>query len=388
MFSKYTYQAMLTAVLSGFLLSACGGSSDSQNSPSSSNSSATPTQQTYAELSGTAFSNKPLADAKVNAICKDGSGFKSSVTTDQEGRWLGEVNASQFPCRIEVQAEQKYYGYAQKAGNVNLNPLTTLAIVGTSGKLPSAWYTEERNLDSSRLQNTIKNLITEFKQEGYSVDESRGWFNSLSDLNSVEFKVVQELLAAIEENPNIEDFEALLLLIKDGNISQIPAKPDRVITVPWNINLNACVREKIEGSDHIESYGKCSGAVLKDFQTTDLVDDASDISCSLHKENNTITLTRGTQSLSVILDQEGADGIMINHNIIDDDGFPSYLLVSSTGIYDFNFQYNQGLFDFRHSGKLMAAYIKGPSAEIRCLHPDFKKLIEHYGGDADDLDDE
>lgn len=379
---------MFPTVLSGFLLSACGGgSSDSQN-PSVPNSSTHLPPQNYAEISGVAFSNQALALVKVNAICKDGSGFKSEVTTDQDGKWSGEVNASQFPCRIEVQADRKYYGYAQKTGNVNLNPLTTLVIAGSSGRLPSDWFKEEKDLDVTRLKNTIQNLIAELKQEGYSIDEKRDLLNSMSNLNTVEFKVVQELLAAIEANPNIEDFEALLLLIKDGNISQIPTKLNMVITAPWNINLNACVRSKLEGSDHLEMYLKCSGAVLKDFETSDLVDHDSDLSCSLHKENNTMTLTRGAQSLSVILDQENEDGVHIDHNILNDDGFPSYLLVSSTGVYDFNMQYNQGFFNFWHSGKLMGAYIKGPETEIRCLHPDFKKLMEQYGYDADDMDDD
>ena len=91
MFSKHTSQAVLSAVLSGFLLSACGGGSGSDSQSSTTpNSNINSQQQTYAEIAGTAFSNKPLSDVKVNAICKDGSGFHADVVTDQEGQWKGK----------------------------------------------------------------------------------------------------------------------------------------------------------------------------------------------------------------------------------------------------------------------------------------------------------
>jgi hypothetical protein len=380
MFSKHTSQAVLSAVLSGFLLSACGGGSGSDSQSSTTpNSNINSQQQTYAEIAGTAFSNKPLSDVKVNAICKDGSGFHADVVTDQEGQWKGEVDASQFPCRIEVQADRKYYGYAQKAGNVNLNPLTTIVLTSATGMLPSTWYTAGTEIELSRLQTSVQNLIIELKQEGYSIDESRDLFNVISNLNTAEFKVVQELLAAIGANPNIEDLEALLLLIKDGNIGQIPKNTTTNFVVPeaWNIHLDACVPEKIESSNML-LYGMCTKAVIKDFETTDLVHDQSSASCSLHKENDTITLTQGTRSLSVKIDQEQQDGVTINLNGVYNYSGPVYTLQISTGIYDLNYNFNQGLFQFSNTGKLIVAYIKGPSGEIRCYQPDLKKLIEQY----------
>lgn len=374
MFSKYTYQAMLSAMLSGFLLSACGGSSDSQNS-STSNLTTNPAEQTYAEISGTAFSNKSLADAKVNAVCKNSSGFKSDVVTDEEGQWKGEVDPLQFPCRIEVQADRKYYGYAQKAGNVNLNPLTTIMLASATGLLPSAWYTAGTDLEISRLQTTIQNLIAELKKEGYSVDGSRDLLNVISDLNSAEFKVAQELLSAIEANPNIDNFEALLLLIKDGNVSQIPTKLAKDDTATWNIKLNACVPGN-KLSPLYDFYSNCSKDVLNDLETANLVHDTSDTYCSLKKDNETITLTKGTQSLVVKIDQEEADGVEVQLNGLYDYEGPVYTVWASTGIYDMNYNFNQGAFQFSNTGQLILAYIKGPTGEIRCYHPDLKKLIE------------
>lgn len=37
-------------------------------------------------------------------------------------------------------------------------------------------------------------------------------------------QAIQELLEAIQNNRNIKDYDSLLMLIKDGNLSQVPEK--------------------------------------------------------------------------------------------------------------------------------------------------------------------
>lgn len=92
-----------------------------------------------------------------------------------------------------------------------------------------------------------------------------------------------------------------------------------------------------------------------------------------------ITLTRGTKSLSVKLDKEEEDGVAVfAEGTFFDDG-PEYNVVANTGVYDLNYQFTQGMLQFSSKGMLQEVYFKAPELEIRCFHPDLKKILVENG---------
>lgn len=246
----------LSLMMCTIFLTACGGGSSDNNSTSIQQPNQN--QIKYAELSGTAFSDKLLISANITAICKDGSGFRSNVTTDEKAKWKGEVDSAQFPCRIEVNSgTDTYHGYARGPGNINLNPLTDVVIANASAQVPTAWYKVGSSIDDAKLKSAQEALITALKNKGYDVDNSSDFFAKKSDATSNEYLLVKQLFSALDKSTTIEDFNALLLLLKDGNFSQIPQKistPD-IPQASWNIHLDACTNSS---RTDIEQYYKCS----------------------------------------------------------------------------------------------------------------------------------
>ena len=49
-------------------------------------------------------------------------------------------------------------------------------------------------------------------------------FTAEMKANNPIHQAIQELLEAIQNNRNIKDYDSLLMLIKDGNLSQVPEK--------------------------------------------------------------------------------------------------------------------------------------------------------------------
>ncbi|MFW1858393.1 hypothetical protein [Acinetobacter defluvii] len=363
----------LGIVITTAFLTACGGGGNNDDN--------TPVKETpkdsqirYNQLTGTAFSATPLEAASVTAVCKDGTGFKAKVTTDAQGKWKGDVNSTQLPCRLEVISDQQvYHGYAIKTGNVNLNPLTDLLIANATNQVPSIWYKTGSGIDEGRLKASNQALIKELKNKGYSIDESKDLINTVSNLSSSEYQVIKDLTLAIAASKTIVDINALLLLVKDGNLTQIPQKLD--IVIPWKINLLACASTSLPTSSGSQ-YGKCSSDILTDFEENNLIDLNSNDICSLKKQGDTITLKKNATVLSVILDQEPQDGVYIQNDGIFNVPGPIYQVIGNTGIYDMNLQYTQGIVQFSKLGQPFAVYFKSPTKEVHCVNPEIKKIIE------------
>ncbi|WP_284879569.1 hypothetical protein [Acinetobacter variabilis] len=311
MFIKQKHPILLGVALS-CLLSACGGSGSSDSSNSSTNESNNNlTQTTYAEISGVAFANKALASAEVNAICKDGSGFKSKVSTNQDGAWSGEVNASQFPCRIEVQADRKYYGYAQKAGNVNVNPLTDLSIAYGSSQLPEIWY-KSGVISTDKLNLGQFELLTELIKKGYGIENNVDIFNGKVEIADPIHQVIQNLLEAIRTGNTIKDYDALLILVKDGNLSFIPDKPNSALVDPLNIQVNtgACVPYDPK---EFGRYEYCNSSVLPDFEEDQLISVFGQ-KCVLTKVGEILSITDGKLTISARINQDKDDAILVQYS--------------------------------------------------------------------------
>ncbi len=296
----------ISGLLSVILLIACGG----ENSNSGSEAKISQSNQnevTYKLISGTAFSTSALNGANVTAICKDGIGFKNTVNVNTQGKWQGEVDNSKFPCRLQVKANgQSYYSYVEREGNVNINPLTDIVVAYASNQVPATWY-QSGTMATEKLNSANSALVTELIKKGYGVNNDVDLFNAEMKANSPIHQAIQELLEAIKNNRNIKDYDALLMLIKDGNLSQLPMKSDQILVNPLNINIDTTACQQYD-SGIIERYNYCTSNVLPDFKEDQLITPFGE-KCNLTKVGDMLTVSNGKLTISTFINKDENDGI-------------------------------------------------------------------------------
>ncbi len=366
----------ISGLLLVILLIACGG--ENSNSVSEAKiSQSNQNEVTYKLISGTAFSTSALNGANVTAICKDGIGFKNTVNVNAQGKWQGEVDNSKFPCRLQVKANgQSYYSYVEREGNVNINPLTDMVVAYASNQVPATWY-QSGTMTTEKLNSANSALVAELIKKGYGINNDADLFNAEMKVNSPIHQAIQELLEAIKNNENIKDYDALLMLIKDGNLSQLPKKVDILnnsIPMIFNFNANAC--QILPALENMQQYNKCSDKVINNFIESNLVAADSDEKCVLVKQGNKVSLTKGNQTVSALLDQELEDGMSFTFDegeleIVD-------IMINTRPYTDIN-TYSQIGLDFSNDGKLRGVVGKSPTvAPMNCVSIEFKKIMEQY----------
>ncbi len=296
----------ISGLLSVILLIACGG--ENSNSVSEAKiSQSNQNEVTYKLISGTAFSTSALNGANVIAICKDGIGFKNTVNVNTEGKWQGEVDNSKFPCRLQVKANgQSYYSYVEREGNVNINPLTDMVVAYASNQVPATWY-QSGTMATEKLNSANFALVTELIKKGYGVNNDVDLFNAEMKANNPIHQAIQELLEAIKNNRNIKDYDALLMLIKDGNLSQLPMKSDQILVNPLNINIDTTACQQYD-SGIIERYNYCTSNVLPDFKEDQLITPFGE-KCNLTKVGDMLTVSNGKLTISTFINKDENDGI-------------------------------------------------------------------------------
>ncbi len=358
------------------LLIACG--SENSNSVSEAKiSQFNQNEVTYKLISGTAFSTSALNGANVTAICKDGIGFKNTVNVNAQGKWQGEVDNSKFPCRLQVKANgQSYYSYVEREGNVNINPLTDMVVAYASNQVPATWY-QSGTMTTEKLNSANSALVAELIKKEYGINNDADLFNAEMKVNSPIYQAIQELLEAIKNNENIKDYDALLMLIKDGNLSQLPKKVDILnnsIPMIFNFNTNAC--QILPALENMQQYNKCSDKVINNFIESNLMAADSDEKCVLVKQGNKVSLTKGNQTVSALLDQELEDGMSFT---FDEGELEIVDIMINTGPYTDINTYSQIGLDFSNDGKLRGVVGKSPTvAPMNCVSIEFKKIMEQY----------
>lgn len=366
----------ISGLLLVILLIACGG--ENSNSVSEAKiSQSNQNEVTYKLISGTAFSTSALNGANVTAICKDGIGFKNTVNVNAQGKWQGEVDNSKFPCRLQVKANgQNYYSYVEREGNVNINPLTDMVVAYASNQVPATWY-QSGTMTTEKLNSANSALVAELIKKGYGINNDADLFNAEMKVNSPIHQAIQELLEAIKNNENIKDYDALLMLIKDGNLSQLPKKVDILnnsLPMIFNFNTNAC--QILPALENIQQYNKCSDKVINNFIESNLVAAESDEKCVLVKQGNKVSLTKGNQTVSALLDQELEDGMSFT---FDEGALEIVDIMINTGPYTDINTYSQIGLDFSNDGKLRGVVGKSPTvAPMNCVSIEFKKIMEQY----------
>ena len=197
------------------VLSGCGGSSGG--------GAKAPT------LSGTAAVGAAIAGGTVTARCADGNTFTEVVTTDANGNWTGTLTSGTMPCALQITGgtpPDTLYSYASSTGTVNITPLTTLALAQATGQTPADWFNAFTGtpVDVISAANEVLDALTDSSFDVPTngnpfttsfVADGTGWDGLLDDLRQ-----------AINDDPALADLDALIALVKDGNLSiSIPDAP-------------------------------------------------------------------------------------------------------------------------------------------------------------------
>ena len=213
-------KSLLSAcIAASVLLTACHDDDDQH-----SNTSPTPTT-TYSNLAGTAAVGAAIKNASVTASCKDGTGFKNEVKTNEQGEWSGQVDSTKLPCALEVKASdtQTLHGYAAKAGNVNITPFTDLALALASSQTPSDWFKTYQPILETTLKTAVDNLTKQLKADGYVLPENFDLLITKFAIDDAFDKALDAFAASLAANQaTIKDYAALIEKVKAGDVAAVP----------------------------------------------------------------------------------------------------------------------------------------------------------------------
>ncbi len=99
-------------------------------------------------LTGIAAVGEPVVAGTVSARCASG-GAVAPATTDTAGHWtLALASAASLPCALQVSGgsvagaanAQLLHSYASAAGNVNITPVTDMAVALAAASTPASWF--------------------------------------------------------------------------------------------------------------------------------------------------------------------------------------------------------------------------------------------------------
>jgi|GEM_PF-903454 len=239
----------------GLILAGCGGSSSDKAGTKKDTSTPENTQA----LTGTAAVGNPIAGGTLTAKCADGSGFTNAVTTQANGTWSGTVANGALPCALQVTGgtpNVTLHSFATQVGNVNVTPLTDLALalqVNTlSGQSLADWFaapnagSADFNSVAGSLTAAADALRTAMTAANFSlpadwVTGSTAIFNaafSADPANDPYDKLLENLATAISSDANLTDYSALISsLTSGGSLPAAPATSNAGNTSPAEVNV-------------------------------------------------------------------------------------------------------------------------------------------------------
>ncbi|MEQ9547411.1 MAG: hypothetical protein RIK85_15520 [Marinobacter sp.] len=196
----------------------------------SSDGSANVASDQLVTLSGRAAVGAPIANAPVDARCTGGKSFIESVTTDESGGFLGEVEPSALPCALRVTGngeDKLLHSYADSAGTVNITPFTDLIIALSASMAPMDWFErDEFASDVGSLNLARVEFLNALQEAGYNLPgDGFDPFLSSFQINDAVDQLLDTFSAAVRNIPNVEDYQSFVDLISSGNLEAIPEAP-------------------------------------------------------------------------------------------------------------------------------------------------------------------
>lgn len=276
-------------------LSACGGD-DSTFVSSTPPKEEPPLVTSYVTIKGTAISRNILSNATVTARCKDDSGFKNIVKSNEKGEWEGQVKLDQLPCRLkaknDIDGNLTHYSVIFDASNhINITPFTDLAIAIRKGYsyMPNVLYGaagRDINYDVLRanLNNNNNLLVRVLIEKDYDISPSTQFFSETIDINGNIMENIKGIMIAADTNRNRGSFSDLIRAVHIGDYTVLI--PNKVIysnpvVLP---DYHACAQG---GADN--TFHSCTAKVISDFDSTSLLSEKNNTSCRLKKEGGTFS---------------------------------------------------------------------------------------------------
>ncbi|OOV85918.1 hypothetical protein [Oceanospirillum linum] len=202
---------LLVTGISLAILSGCGGGSS--DSDSLDDASAT-------RLKGTAATGAAIANQPVIAKCADGTGFLSSVVTDTDGEWSGDIGENALPCALKVNSpllNSDLYSFASSFGTVNITPLTNLVVARAAATSPEDWFSRtDISLSQSQLDAATSSLTSALYSSGFDLPSGNPVTTDF-DIGDDWDEVLDDLLASIENSGSFDGYSTLLTNFLEGN---------------------------------------------------------------------------------------------------------------------------------------------------------------------------
>ncbi|MCK5875554.1 MAG: carboxypeptidase regulatory-like domain-containing protein [Alcanivoracaceae bacterium] len=180
-------------------------------------------------LSGTAAVGAAIVGGTVTARCADGNTFTEVVTTDANGNWTGTLTSGTMPCALQITGgtpPDTLYSYASSTGTVNITPLTTLALAQATGQTPADWFNAFSGTPVDVI-SAVNEVLDAMSDTGFDVPANGNPFTTSFVADGTGWDgLLDDLRQAINDDPALADLDALVTLVKDGNLnSSIPDAP-------------------------------------------------------------------------------------------------------------------------------------------------------------------
>ena len=204
------------------------------------------------KLSGTAAVGDAIVGGTVTAKCADGNTFTQTVTTDASGNLSGTLASASMPCALQVTggtSPDTLYSYASSTGTVNITPLTTLALAHATSQLPADWFKAFSGTPVDVI-SAVNEVLDAFADANFVVPTSGNPFTTPFVADDTGWDgLLDDLKEAITDDPALADLDALVTLVKDGNLaSSVPDAPSDEEPVDPELPSNVSVLTAFAGT--------------------------------------------------------------------------------------------------------------------------------------------
>jgi hypothetical protein len=330
------------------LLIGCGGSNDSTTDDVDS--------QVNEVVNGTAAIGEAIAGGSVTAKCSDGSGFLSPVLTDSKGDFSGAVAEGALPCAIKVVSQDGsiiLHSLALEAGITNITPITDMIIALASSEMPEDWFASDSiEYVLSSLEDATRTVLSSLKDAGFELpSENFDPFNHAFEINDPSDRLLDSIQVAIAGNANIDNYEDLLELISDGNISQFPLLPEiednsgeeEQTNTDTSDSASSCfvgihetgtiintveeVKSYIDGAQVSTVTSHTSNEIIQGFENSDQM--ITDFFSETYDSNGVLSLTMETRAYHIKIDDSMTVAMTHSENQTQVFGENGYIVTSS-----------------------------------------------------------
>lgn len=224
-------------------------------------------------LSGTAAVGAAIQNGTLTALCADGSGFTSPVTTDINGSWSGAVASDALPCALQISGGTPaitLHSLATSTGVINVTPLTDLILALATGQDPASWYAgfTGANVD---IGTATTNLLDQFDSNGFTIPAGNPFSTPFAADGTGWDALLDDIGDALEADAST--YDALLALVRDGSLGSLPDAPPPPsysisgtisgapdgVNVVWELLLGEAIHRDFDNSNGAVTFTSVNG---------------------------------------------------------------------------------------------------------------------------------